>query len=101
MLSYGAAFAGRGRVLTFAALSAALLAVETPMGNAMAAYGRMWAGALMNFGWALCLLAATWYLVGRAWGADGLACAHLVAYAVHGLWATWYVARLVRQRYPN
>lgn len=97
MGTYGAAFAGRGRVLTFAVLSAALVAVQSPMGNAIAAYGRMWAGALTNFGWALCLLAAARYFVRRSWGADGLACAHLVAYVMHGLWTTWYVARLVRR----
>jgi len=96
MSFYGHAFSPRGAVLQVSLLSGVLLAIQTPVGNLIAAFGRMWAGLFMNAGWAACFLCAAYGLLALGWGAQALACAHLVAYLVHALWTFWFAATLLR-----
>ena len=96
MSFYGQAFSARGTVLQVSLLSGALLAIQTPVGNLIAAFGRMWAGLLMNAGWAACFLCVAYGLLALGWGAQALACAYLAAYLVHALWTFWFAATLLR-----
>lgn len=102
MGSYGAAFAGGWPVLVAVLLTAALLAVQAPVGQFIVASGRMWVGCLMNAGWAATFLMATWLLV--EWGAMGLASARLAAYVLHAVWTLGFAYAVIRksgERMPN
>lgn len=96
MSLYGRGFSSRGGVLQVALLSSALLAIQTPVGNFIAAFGRMWAGFFLNLGWAACLLGTARGLLLFGWGAQALACAYLAAYLAHGLWTFWFAAVVLR-----
>lgn len=99
---YGQGFASQGRVLVITAFTAALYAVETPVGDIIAASGRMWIGAYMNLGWAAALLCCNWFLLQQGWGAEGLATAYLIAYALLAIWTFWVAAPALAKRIvPN
>ena len=96
MSFYGPAFSPRGAVLQVSLLSGVLLAIQTPVGNLITAFGRMWAGLFMNAGWAACFLCFAHGLIALGWGAQALAGANLAAYLVHTLWTFWFAATLLR-----
>jgi len=93
MAAYGPSFASHGSILSIVAITAGLLAVQTPVGHLLAASGQMWLGAFMNLGWAVVLLIAARFLLHQQWGARGLAAAYLIAYAAHGAWTLYYAHR--------
>jgi O-antigen/teichoic acid export membrane protein len=95
MAFYGPGFASRGMVLLVTALTAGLYAIETPMGDIIAASGRMWLAALINLGWACVFVGSAWFFLRIGWGADGLAAAYLIAYSVHATWTFWLARRIV------
>lgn len=97
MAFYGPAFSTRGPVLEVSLLSAALLAVQTPIGNLITAFGRVWAGFLMNAGWAATLIVTAHFLLVLGWGAQALASAYLAAYLAHALWTFWFAGSLLRR----
>lgn len=92
MSMYGPRFSQETSSLVVCLITAALLAVQTPAANAIAAAGSMWTGAAMNAGWAIMFASFTWVLSHE--GAPGLAFARLLAYIVHGTWTFAYIARL-------
>lgn len=92
---YGPGFASQGEVLILMALAAALYSIETPVGDIIAASGRMWLGAYINVGWAVVLLLASWLLLRIGWGASGLAAAYLMAYVIQGLSTFWAANRIL------
>lgn len=91
---FGSDFRSEWPTLVVALATAALLAIQTPVGQVLTASGNLWLGFLMNLGWALVYVGATWLLLG--WGALGFATARLVAYAVHAIWTFAYALRLLR-----
>jgi O-antigen/teichoic acid export membrane protein len=95
MRGYGESFVAGSWTLVLVVNTAALLAVMTPVGNLIAASGRMWMGFWMNMGWGGAMLVASWWLV--RWGAEGLAAAQLVAYLCHAVWTFGFVY-VVRKR---
>jgi O-antigen/teichoic acid export membrane protein len=95
MMAYGKGFGHEWPTLVVTLLTAGLLAVEVPVGEVIAASGRMWVGFFMNLGWSLAALTATWLLL--PWGATGFASARLLAYAVHAIWTFAYATRIIRQ----
>ena len=98
MSAYGPGFGGAWQTLSLVLLTAGLLALQTPVGQVIAASGRMWLATLMNTGWAACFIGLTWALL--PWGATGLASARLGAYAVHAIWTfafAWGLLRRSRQ----
>jgi O-antigen/teichoic acid export membrane protein len=97
MSFYGAAFSARGRVLEVSLLSATLLAIQTPVGNFITAFGRTWVGFFMNVGWAACFLFTAHVLLASGWGAQALACAYLTAYLAHAIWTFWFAAAVLRR----
>jgi O-antigen/teichoic acid export membrane protein len=90
MSIYGPEFIGRGMMLTVVAITIALLGIQAPIGQVIAASGRMWLGALMNIVWALIVLAANVWFLDKGYGAAGLAASFLCAYVVLGIWAFSY-----------
>jgi O-antigen/teichoic acid export membrane protein len=84
MQLYGADYRGGSVTLTVAVATAALLAVQAPVGNMVAAASRMWLGALMNLGWASIYVGLTYILIG--FGSAGVMGAMGIAYLVHAMW---------------
>jgi O-antigen/teichoic acid export membrane protein len=87
MASYGTGFAGAWPTFVVVLSTAGVLAVLTPVGQLLAASGRLWLGASMNLGWGLAFLCFAYLL--RSHGAFGLASSRLLAYLLH---ATWSIA---------
>ena len=92
---YGESFRSAWPTLIVVLLTAVLLAVQIPVGQIIAASGRMWVGFIMNMGWGLAFIFITWALIG--WGALGLALARGGAYILHATWtfgfAYYYLIR--------
>jgi len=89
MRGYGTSFVSGYWVLVLSVVTAALLAVMTPVGQYLAACGRMWTAFAMNAGWSICMIGTAWLMV--RWGAEGLAGARLIAYLVHAIWTLGFV----------
>jgi O-antigen/teichoic acid export membrane protein len=92
---YGEEFRSSWPTLVVVLITAAIVGVTNPVGNILTAAGRLWLGFMMNAGWALVLLAGTFFLV--KWGALGVASARLLAYVVHSTWTIWYAAYFIRK----
>jgi len=88
---YGPSFAGGSPVLAIAVFTAALLAVQSPVGNMVVAASRMWLGMLMNVGWAAVYIGLTFWTI--AYGAMGVTIAMCCAYIVHSIWTFVFVVR--------
>ncbi|HZU10239.1 MAG TPA: oligosaccharide flippase family protein [Pseudacidobacterium sp.] len=84
MRLYGPAYAHGWSTLVAVLFTAAVFAVLIPVGDVIAASGRMWTGTVMNAGWAAVFIAGTAVLVHR--GAFGLGLARLIAYIAHAIW---------------
>jgi O-antigen/teichoic acid export membrane protein len=96
MGAYGAEFAGATRVLLVLLLAGAVAAPLTIVNHALAGAGRTWVVLGLNLLWASAIVSLTWAL--RARGAQGLALAHLGAYALHLAAGTACAASVVRGR---
>jgi O-antigen/teichoic acid export membrane protein len=96
MEQYGPGFGAGWPVLLLCVAAGFLLGIQTPLGNAIAASGRMWVSLGLNSTWALTLLAGAAVL--RERGALGLALAYAVAYAAHAVWSYVLVYRVVLAR---
>ncbi len=94
MKLYGESFSGGWPTLAVVLATSALLAVQMPVGQAIAASGRLWMGMLMNVGWAICFLGLSWLLMGH--GAFGIASARASAYCVHAIWTFGFALKLLR-----
>lgn len=97
---YGPQFSGGETALVLVTIAALLLALESPVGNIIAAAGKMWAGFAMNLGWAAALLLSAHFFIGRGWGATGLAAAYATAYAVHGIWTLAFLLKILGDTNP-
>lgn len=85
---YGEQYRTGESTMLFIALAALLLAVQTPIGNLLAANGDMWLGARMNFVWALVYVGMSFALM--SFGAQGVAMALLAGYLVHTILTVRY-----------
>jgi O-antigen/teichoic acid export membrane protein len=97
MALYGAEFEAGSGTMDIVVLTAMLLAVQAPVGQVIAASGRMWMGAAMNLGWAFVFLFSTYLLVSSGYGAFGLALGRGIAYLVHAAWTLGYAVIVLRQ----
>jgi len=93
---YGEAFRSGWPTLIVVLLTAGLVAVQTPVGQIIAASGKMWIGFAMNGGWAIIFVVSTVLLVDL--GSLGLATSRAVAYVFHTIWVFAFVAWLTRKR---
>lgn len=94
MGAYGKEFVGDWPTLVVSLVTCAVVAVQVPVGNLVAASGRMWDGLGMNFLWAVVFLVATWFALD--WGVLGLVSARLVAYVAQGVWGCAFAVLWVR-----
>lgn len=79
MQLYGNEFAGNGRVLNLVLFTALMFSLQIPIGNYVAASGKMWIGFFMNLLWGIIFI--TFFLFNADSGSKGLALARLLAYA--------------------
>jgi O-antigen/teichoic acid export membrane protein len=93
---YGADYVSHANVLIVALLAGFLFVVQSPVGNLVAASGRMWLGLAMNVAWGAALLGAAVLFGGH--GALGIAAARAIAYLLHLAWS--FGAMLVLLRKP-
>jgi O-antigen/teichoic acid export membrane protein len=98
MRMYGREYSHAWLTLVLVTVTAGVLAVLMPVGDLIAASGRMWVGLFMNLGWAVVLLASTAFLVHRGFGAAGLAAARLFAYLIHAAWTSIFAYHVIRNR---
>jgi len=99
MSLYGAGFRDGWPTLVVVLLTAGLLAVQTPVGQIIAASGKMWIGFVMNLGWALTFIIATLLLVEK--GSLGLASARACSYVIHATWTFGFAIWLIRKGASN
>jgi O-antigen/teichoic acid export membrane protein len=98
MRSYGTGFEQGAWTLACLSLSAAFIAVNNVVGQAIMSQGRMWAGFWLNACWAAAMIASAWiFTVELRWGALGLAAAYCVSYLCHTGWVGCYAWRLLRK----
>ena len=93
---YGESFSEGWPTLVVVLLTAGLLAIQTPVGQIIAASGRMWIGFAMNSGWALTFVVSTQLLLDH--GSLGLASARLLAYVLHATWTFFFVYHMIRRK---
>jgi len=99
MGAYGPSFRGSWPTLAILFLASGVLIVQVPVGNLLQASGRMWTGALMNWGSAVVLLVLTRFSL--ALGAMGLGLAVLGSYLVHGIWTFGFAYWLMKHKTPG
>lgn len=98
---YGAGFAKQADVLIITAMTAFLLAIESPVGHLMIADGKMWLGAAMNTAQGLALLLTAGAMAQFGLRAKGLAGAYLISYLANGCWTLWYVLTVLKRPHPD
>jgi O-antigen/teichoic acid export membrane protein len=97
MLIYGRDYRDAWPTLVVLLITSGIYALLTPIGEVIAASGRMWVGFGANLAWAAVLIVATYYLV--HFGSFGFASARLIAYFCHAVW-TFAIAYGVVLRTP-
>jgi O-antigen/teichoic acid export membrane protein len=97
MRMYGREYSHAWLTLILLAVTAGVLAVLMPVGDVIAASGRMWLGLLMNAGWAIVLVPSTALLVHYGLGSVGLALARLLSYSIHAVWTFMFAHRVMRE----
>jgi O-antigen/teichoic acid export membrane protein len=85
---YGPDYQNSSVTLVIAAFTAALLAIQLPIGNMVAATSRMWLGVLMNTGWAIVYITAAYLSIER--GSTGVIIGLCLAYMAHTIWTFWF-----------
>lgn len=93
MSAYGPGFRDGVPSLALSAFVAMLYSGALPVGQILAAGGRMWRGATMNLGWAAIYLGAAFPL--SEYGAIGIVVSLGLAYMGHSLWTGVFVARYI------
>ena len=97
MRIYGRDYRDAWPTLIVLLITSGIYALLTPIGEIIAAAGRMWLGFCTNLAWAAVLIVATAFLV--RWGSFGFASARLIAYFLHAIW-TFVLAYGVILRRP-
>jgi len=85
MRIYGRDYKDAWPTLIVLLVTGGIFALLTPVGEIIAAAGRMWLGFGTNIAWAAVLIVATFFLV--RWGSIGFASARLIAYFLHSIWS--------------
>ena len=94
MGAYGSEFTGDWPVLVVSLMTCVVVAAQVPVGNLIAATGRMWDGVGMNLLWAIVFLGGTW--CSMEWGVLGLVSARFVACVAQGVWGCIFAALWIR-----
>lgn len=96
---YGNGFEGGWLTLVVILFTAGILAVQAPVGQIVAASGRMWLGFIMNMGWAVVFVVGTYLMIGD--GSLGLSLARLLSYIAHSLWTFAFFIYLIKKGGEN
>jgi O-antigen/teichoic acid export membrane protein len=96
MLIYGRDYRDAWPTLVILLITSGIYAVLTPVGEVIAASGKMWIGFVMNLGWAAVLVVATYYLVHL--GSFGFASSRLIAYSFHAIWTFAFAYAVVLRK---
>lgn len=96
MAFYGVGFGSEWPVLVISLVTAGILAVQTPVSQALNAEGRVWTVFFMNLGWSAVFILVNALLIDR--GATGLVLARLIAYLLQILFMVLLVFRLSPHR---
>lgn len=89
MSLYGEEFRSGWLTLIVILWTTGLITMQAPVGQVIAASGKMWIGFLMNLGWAIVFISGTLFFVDR--GSIGLAIARATAYVFHTIWGFGFV----------
>jgi len=95
MSLYGKGFGEGWPTLVVVLLTAGLLAVQIPVGQIIAASGKMWVGFAMNMGWATVFVGSTFLLID--YDSLGLATARMISYIFHATWTFGFAFWLIRK----
>ena len=90
---YGEDFRSGWTTLVVVLLTAGLLSIQTPIGQIIAASGKMWIGFAMNMGWAITFVLGTLLLVDI--GSLGLATARAGSYLIHAIWTLGFAYYII------
>lgn len=93
---YGDEFKQGGLTLCITLLTGGIVAVQGPVGQVLAASGKMWLGVMMNMVWGAVFLLISFSLIKE--GALGLALARLFAYIFHAIWAFRSARKIINGR---
>lgn len=93
---YGRGFSEHTTALVFALSTAAVLGIQMPFGQVLAAAGLMWLEVTMNLAHAALFCLGTWWFLAE--GATGLLGARFVAYLAHLVWSGAFVWWYLRKR---
>jgi O-antigen/teichoic acid export membrane protein len=92
---YGDNFRTAWPTLVITLVSAAVCALQAPAGQLITAAGRAWAGAVMNFSYAVLFIASTAALL--HWGSLGMAAGRTIAYCAYAAWSFKFAYTLVQR----
>lgn len=92
---YGDGFKSGWLTLNIILVSTSLLAIQIPIGQIIAASGKMWVAFTMNMGWAIAFFLGTLFFINQ--GSRGLAIARAIAYAFHAMWSFGFAIWLIRK----
>lgn len=96
MRVYGNSYSDEWPTLIAVVWTAAIAAILVPVGDVIAASGRMWVGAALNSAWAVIYILATVILV--RFGSLGFATSRLIAYGFHALWSSGFAYLIITKR---
>jgi O-antigen/teichoic acid export membrane protein len=96
MKSYGKGFIDGWPTLVVVLMTAGFVSVNAPVGQFIAASGKMWIGFFINGGWALIFCLNTIFMLD--FGAFGLAISRMLAYIIHSVWVFIFAFYLIRKR---
>ena len=99
MSFYGEGFSDGWLTLVVVLMTAGLVAVNAPVGQIIAASGKMWIGFAMNSCWALIFIVSTLLLIDL--GSLGLATARAGAYITHSIWVFGFAYYLLSVAKPS
>jgi O-antigen/teichoic acid export membrane protein len=85
MRMYGQGFSAGSATLSLIAFSSVFFALNELLTQALASRGKVWLCVLFQTLFAVSLVALTYVLTARGWGADGAAAASLITYALIAL----------------
>lgn len=93
---YGTNFNHDHLPLTMAVIIGAIVAIQSPVTNLLAAASRMWLCTLMNAGWAFTYVSLAYLLVSE--GAKGVIFALGIGYLAHTIWVSYFTVNLLRKQ---
>ena len=93
MATYGTGFQEGWPTLIVTLTTAGILAIQSPLIQAITASGRMWAVFATYVSYGVLFIGFTYAMVG--WGSLGMSTARCLAYVANGVWAVWFASKYI------